>query len=170
MKPITFTGPMVQAIIFGTKTQTRRPKKINVTPGGSLWVRETWCTLDDYDHVPPRKLTVDKGLIWYLADGPKPENYGRTRAAMHLPERYSRIKLQVTDIRPNEKLDWISNYDCLAEGIEQLPNHNFKNYLDPNHPGYSQPFYSFKSLWASIYGVFDGDQEVTVYEFRKLPF
>lgn len=61
-RPILFSGPMVRAILDGTKTQTRRVVKPQPAgawaapgktmcpygaPGDRLWVRETWCYATD---------------------------------------------------------------------------------------------------------------------------
>jgi hypothetical protein len=61
-RPILFSGPMVRAILDGSKTQTRRavkPQSANPAvipcpygaPGDRLWVRETWC-------LPPLALAL----------------------------------------------------------------------------------------------------------------
>ena len=58
--PIIFSGPMIQAILEGKKTQTRRVMKLGNggdypcpygSPGDWLWVRETWAVINIYDHL-----------------------------------------------------------------------------------------------------------------------
>ena len=99
IKPILFNTEMVQAILDGRKTCTRRvvklPKNMSGRPVGKsgdigfmylggikrppyqqgdiLYVRETWCRygkLDDFDHV------IDgTEKYYYLADGANPTPY-----------------------------------------------------------------------------------------------
>lgn len=86
-RPILFSAPMVQAILDGTKTQTRRVAKLtgaghvkevgghrrwhpadpNATtacpygqPSDRLWVRETWAAHWMYDDVPPSAARSDR--------------------------------------------------------------------------------------------------------------
>jgi len=138
-----FSGEMVRAILDGRKTQTRRVVKrwtayalesgIKVErayylSGDRLWVRETfrpWHDVDydcgcggDYctcNHTPQTP-------VCYAAD-----RDGRINAderavgikwtpSIHMPRKYSRILLEITDVRI-ERLQEISEADCRAEGI-----------------------------------------------------
>lgn len=83
-------------------------------PGDLLYVREAWRTLAIYDHLPPRDLP-DDAPIWYEADGPAPDGYGRYRHAMHMPRSRSRITQRVSGARVEMLWD-ISEADAIAEG------------------------------------------------------
>jgi hypothetical protein len=137
--PILFTTDMVKAILDGRKTQTRRVNKLEGLDGDSpyyeiregdlipindmcpygqvsdhLWVRETWKTEVEYDSLSPSQLPAT-AKIWYMADGDAV--YSNTRPSIFLPRKYSRITLEITDIRV-QRVQEISSNDCRAEGVE----------------------------------------------------
>lgn len=144
-RPILMSSPMVRAYLEGRKTQTRRviqavafgefwirwkdgytymiPERakelVALCPygqvGDRLWFREAWATRRIYDQFGPNELPND-APIWYLADGPKPAAFGRTRASIHLPRRFTRILIDpIISIR-TERLQEISEEDAEAEG------------------------------------------------------
>lgn len=176
IKPITFSGPMVRALLAGTKTQTRRLSawannsqltyiiacdkpgwfgneegevqfKVPYVPGDRVYVREGWYAAHSADDVSPRDMDstwkICPAVDWNYADwGIK----GRYRQAMHMPRWASRIWLGITDVRV-QRLQAISESDCIAEGIER----------DPDYP----------NLWKR--GPLKGDQNnVNVTAFPKL--
>ncbi len=141
-KPILFSGPMVRALLDGSKTQTRRvfkAKNGGVWPhkndlpgmhqimrncpyghrigGDRLYVRETWAAPHAYDHLPPRLIPKD-ARIHYAAT----EDRGGLlwRPSIHMPRWASRITLEIAGVRV-ERLEDISEADAIAEGIERLP-------------------------------------------------
>jgi hypothetical protein len=150
-KPIIFSTPMVRAILEGRKTQTRRvvkPHEIKCPwqVGGLLWVRETFAVIDntefDGDIYPEYK--ADKPDDKYPGDWPEDEAKNNSDApkwkpSIHMPKKYARIWLEITDIRV-ERLQDISDYDCAMEGIP-LTSDDGSNY----RPG-------FKLLWDQING------------------
>lgn len=138
-RPITFSGPMVNAILDTKKTQSRRVIKPQPyihkdrwfyshkkcegwgldyveyanpygTPGDRLWVRETW-----------RPSQVE-GTAWHKADG-KDNEHGLWKSPMHMPRWASRILLEITDVKV-EKLKDITATDILAEGIKKETQYN----------------------------------------------
>ena len=139
MKPILFSTPMVQAILAGRKTQTRRlmkpqpdcpyigfdgwrdsPKgsdmlgvihKIPYRIGENLWIRETWAEHQEYynDGSPVYKIPH----FIYKADGVFANKW---RPSIFMPREAARIFLRVTDVRA-ERLQNITPSDCAAEGI-----------------------------------------------------
>lgn len=112
--------------------------------GDRLWVRETWRRADG--------LTV-----YYKAD--EPENRGAGwKSSIHMPYRFSRLKLEIADIRV-ERLQDVGEADAKAEGIL------FYGDLDPEQDDYKNYEYedkygddwgvvtareSFETLWQSI--------------------
>jgi len=149
-KPILFSTEMVQAILSGRKTQTRRVIKepcdygcitgdcdhdvqdqcdnaiLNASPygkpGGKLWVRETWRS--DNTGYAYKASSYDKGFLW--------------KPSIHMPRRAARIILEVTDVRV-ERLQDISGKDAAAEGIQSVSKY-----------GQDADVSDFADLWDSI--------------------
>lgn len=141
-KPILFSGPMVQAILAGTKTQTRRVVKPQLTPGadgiydyvvngrwlGALNPRHgDWNFADKcpYGVVGSRlwvretwsKETID-GVerVAYRADIPNGYNFLGWKPSIFMPRWASRLNLENMAIRV-ERLQDISDADAQAEGL-----------------------------------------------------
>ena len=148
-RPILFTGPMVQSILDGRKTQTRRLVKLPIIdrngsgcelgaselsesdmqycPYGiekdQLWVRETFWPLGD------------KALL-YRADCETPKTYC-WKPSIHMPRWASRITLEIVSVRV-ERVQDITDDDVWAEGAGQLPGMSAQE--------------TYAILWESIYG------------------
>lgn len=148
-------------------------------PGDRLWVRETWQAFFD-DEVPadrPRgpRHTMGiparpdrKSFVFYKADGPgpvHPDGYAAQWCpSIHMPRKYSRITLEITDVRV-ERLQDISETDALAEGcaLECMTPTGDDSDSAIHGPG------GFRALWSSINGAESWDQNpwVWVVEFRR---
>jgi hypothetical protein len=140
MKPIIFSTPMVQAILDGRKTQTRRIVKANIVDrfvlddSGNILgsytegMHEAYPTIDD--------ATYQEGdILWVRETWSKDENgeyvyranYGTTeddsfppsmfkwRPSIHMPREAARIFLRVTNVRV-ERVQEITVDDCRLEG------------------------------------------------------
>lgn len=99
-----------------------------IQPGDRLWVKETWRTVKQHDHLSPRDLHPD-WTIQYLTDRPLsdpsdvddgPTLTGRTRVSIHMCRWMSRLTLHVTDVRV-QRLQDISDQDAAAEGVRPWP-------------------------------------------------
>jgi hypothetical protein len=147
--PILFSGPMVRAILAGTKTQTRRistpwefgastwdqlPRDIHPSlarrhrfgrPGDTLWVRERWCLMDpeSWGTEGSRPRGPRGEAAYYAAtDGYVEGDDGRSpwRPSIHMPRWASRLTLEVADVRM-QRLQDISEADACAEGAKYWP-------------------------------------------------
>lgn len=184
-RPIIFSAPMVRAIIEGRKTQTRRVVKnsgkygVSVlkgakgpcgvlwddcpygAPGDRLWVRETWAPND----VLPLSDRPAGDFI-YRADlnhlG-QSKYSGRWRSSIHMPRHASRITLEIIGVRV-ERLQEISDDDCIAEGLEPCNCAEGCNICALSW----QEEYCL--LWKSIYGPgsWDANPWVWVIQFRRI--
>lgn len=172
-KPILFSTPMVQAILYGRKTQTRRTIKpqpqtaqhgkvlykdreltinslVNHAPiqkGDILWVRETFKLLNPYG-LPQYKYKADWDTY----------NTGvelKWKPGVFMPKSASRIFLSVVGVRV-ERLQDISDTDAIAEGVEQHSDIG--------------AIWSFQSLWESINGQKSWTENpwVWVYDFKRI--
>jgi hypothetical protein len=136
MKPILFSTLMVQAILDGKKTMTRRVIKPQPTKpylcnighvwddghgyeirprynlSDILWIRETWCKTDCFG--------LQNGYV-YKADGEKNKIFNMTgfiakwKPSIFMPRDAARIFLRVTNIKA-ERIQDITEADMLAEG------------------------------------------------------
>ena len=142
-KPILFSTAMVQAILAGQKTMTRRickPLTLNYPvraypnetpeqwlarwnhkppykPGDILWVRETWCTHEDMADVFENQLRPG---YYYKANEIGKEwvndrEIVKWRPSIFMPREAARIFLRVTDVRV-ERLQDITPKDAWDEG------------------------------------------------------
>jgi hypothetical protein len=178
-RPIIFSGAMVQALLAGRKTMTRRlaltsrlireeitpstyhsKTKIMPSPwqkaaaGDRLWVRENLSKKDFYIHYP-----ADGEILgWEIL---RSGSLGRTwpttwlqnpRPSIHMPRDASRLTLIVTEVKV-ERLWDISDDDIRAEGIENTTT----SWLN-----------AWRELWESINGPHDWKRnpQVVALSFR----
>lgn len=194
IKPILFSTPMVQAILDGRKTQTRRVIKPyptgvfeQISPGlcmdrhaslnntisikskyqigDFLWVRETW-----------QRSEYTLNGFTYKAYAHS-EKTGKWKPSIFMPKEAARIFLKVTNVR-KERLHDLSKDDAVKEGIEPIEVWNdklvsdqniFKNYLKDLR-GPLSPRLSFFTLWESINGKesLGNNPWVWVYDFERI--
>lgn len=143
MKPILFNTEMVQAILAGRKTVTRRVVKpqpegqpTRMLPGSSwpgcfaingtnkvikppyqigdiLYVRETWA----HPSLSEVNAGADPEKYLYKADSPlQPCAWGRWHPSIHMPKEAARIFLRVKNVRV-ERLKEISSDQAMDEGF-----------------------------------------------------
>lgn len=143
--PILFSGEMVQAILDGRKTQTRRvinpqalldnKTRVNAcyecpygAPGDLLWVRETWRAVEldnGNDGILYRADNHFKSIensqaaadLWCDAYADR-KHGNKWRPSIFMPRWASRIALAVTDVQV-ERLQEISEEDAIAEGLQK---------------------------------------------------
>jgi hypothetical protein len=182
MKPILFSTPMVQAILAGNKTQTRRViknpphcpihgadpifkygrlrckscDKLEIKPGyqvgDCLYVREKWSTMCR-NQFGAMELT---DLAYAASDVWS----GRVwKPSIHMPKEAARLFLRVTDIRA-ERLQNLSNDDAKAEGMSDIPN---------CARGYKA---NYMLMWDELYKNsgfgWESNPWVWVYEFEQI--
>jgi hypothetical protein len=179
-RPIIFSTPMVQAILQGWKTQTRRivkfprwfleeystfgPVEIQQElecrygneAGDLLWVREAWRPSVRGSYLDPGfvdgfEYRADGAFLPGSHDGIKNQLIsGRWRPSMHMPRRISRITLKVIEVRC-ERLQDISEADARAEGIHSNGLHGDDPYhWESEDSGYITARSAFRELWDLI--------------------
>ena len=104
MKGIIFSTPMVQRVLDGTKTMTRRLGKTIFDVGDICYVKETWARLE--------------GEYLYKADYGEMSTpcYARWKPSLFMPRVAARIFIRIEEVGI-ERLQDITEEDILAEGI-----------------------------------------------------
>lgn len=170
-RPILFSTEMVQAILEGSKTQTRRvvnqpARKIFYNTktkqfegesgrivkcpygqvGDVLWVRESFTFNTDVQSAPIFKADskIPKFIKW--------------KPSIHMPKEACRLFLRIKDIRV-ERLQDISRGDAMAEGCPF-----------PNIAKETFPTKWFRELWIKINGEqsWNDNPFVWVIEFERI--
>lgn len=155
-RPILFSTAMVQAILEGRKTQTRRV--IKPQPEGQpmycyagsdrrdhnkwlhggkrytppchgddiLWVRETWRATGVISE--PYAYKADEEILYLIGEeGQTLSLMYKWRPSIHMPREACRLRLRVKNVRV-ERLQDITEEDAKAEGChERLLNDGWKN-------------------------------------------
>jgi len=179
--PILFTTEMVQAILAGRKTQTRRIVKPQPGEGGLV----SWSQIPEY--APPKwagyKLNSEKEEFWkcrygykgdllwvketyclpkaefpnaeviYKADQKWPDLL-KWKSSYYMPKRFARIWLRVKDIRV-ERVQDITAADAIAEGLERsygAYTTYYRDYISNESHPFDNPVLSYMSLWLKING------------------
>ena len=165
-RPIICSAPMVQALLAGRKTMTRRVLKPQPGFTGKMWhiagrgggcfvSEETEIADAALDHIP---FAIGDRLWcreahWFTDDGDSVPVAGNEQASegeqlrspIHMPRWASRLTLVVTDVRVQRVQD-ISEDDAIAEGIEATRVTEAEILAMPLAlPG-------FRSLWNRIHG------------------
>lgn len=149
--PSPFFRPMgpVWAVrqLWDGNAQVKTPYHV----GDRLWVRETWRTLQKWDHLKPSLVMDDFDKIDFAATGFHRNPlwaWGKSRPSIFLPRWASRLTLTVTDVRV-QQLQEISEEDAMAEGAGSLESHM---------PGtaFISHVEAFQKLWDGLNGKRDG--------------
>lgn len=144
------------------------PLNVRWNVGDRLWVQETWAMAS---------RATDVGTIYYRASenrsytefceqipikscGLIQPSWPKWKPAIHMPRTFSRITLEVTEVRV-ERLQDISEEDAIAEGAEPI--------LVPPDGGSAPHIEGFRAIWNRING--DGSWAanpfVTATTFRR---
>jgi hypothetical protein len=179
--PILFSTEMVQAILDGRKTMTRRKNihnTINESP--DKWLCNGTINEDgfftfgsdefhtDIDIYCPygkpgdilwvrEKFETDLGQVNFYAGNPEVllnkayVQLTKWKPSIHMPKAAARIWLQITDIRV-ERLHEITDEDAIAEGIKVIEKDEAYFDYQYNVGSCATAKGSFYSLWTSING------------------
>lgn len=195
-RPISFSGPMVRALLAGVKTQTRRAYKLRRhpdigcemaaselareplhvierccpygVPGDRLWVREAFRGDVAHDHLPPSELPPAYA-VRYEAEGGIRAGLGEVDGRLRPPMFMPRRLSRITLELTKvrvELLHAISEADALAEGVERH-EHGFRHYGNRAVVA-KDARCSYATLWDAINGPYAWNENpwVWVLAFR----
>lgn len=133
---LLFNAEMVRRLLDGSKTQTRRPRKIGgYKRGDIIWARETFALHPD----------ADEGYIYRATDPGWDDNDSGIKwtPSILMPRVASRITLEITDVRV-QRVQEISEADAKDEGVELT-------YDNDHYEGIEIYKDEFRRLWNDLY-------------------
>lgn len=160
---ISFDATMFRAIIFGAKTQTRRPGSGVRVPlaeeglhfrskygevGSVLWAKEPWAAGHRFDLEEACDI-LPTARVYYEASEPLVGLM--QRPARTMPRWASRMQLRVCEIKI-QRLQDISEKDAVEEGFS------------PSEFGTARD--AFELYWKAIYGASSWDKNVIVWAIK----
>jgi len=121
-RPTLFSTPMVQAILAGRKTQTRRIRT-NAQAGDLLWVKETFFVVVEDPCKREVKWIYKADMKGDINDNP----FGykiKWKPSIFMPREACRLFLRVLDVR-TEQAHALTEADAKAEGVEKDGSYRF---------------------------------------------
>ncbi len=197
LKPILFKTEMVQSILVGRKTQTRRIINVPSSTNFAGFVigdtkRNDYAGFSDINNVKIDFLIKPKykvgDVLWvretwnnslnpneycYKADTDNPiylDKQWKWKPSLFMPLDACRLFLKVTNVRI-ERLQDISNQDAINEGIEPKKIESVTFFKDYGYNNFihRNPKSSFATLWFEVNGKESWEQNpfVWVIEFER---
>lgn len=196
-RPILFSGAMVRALLDGSKTQTRRALRSQVTapavmqmagPGHAEIINEYGVHIPGWacpygqpgDRLWVREAWARTHVAQAMAEwvvyreGDNRTDYGGPwKPSIHMPRAASRILLEIVSVRV-ERLQDISEEDAKAEGISPHEVRQFAIFglsAAERAAVYRDAAVGpFQGLWQHINGVgsWDANPWVWVVEFKRV--
>lgn len=186
-KPILFSTPMVQAILDGRKTQTRRIVK-NIPaeaenntellqilisgwhskygsifcpygkPGDVLWVRETWKSLGFSQDTNAMLISYKDGASkWVRVQGEK-KLFAQNKWKPSIHMPKDAARIWLKNNKVRvERLHDISDEDAIKEGVEFIPGFATQNWKDYSDK-YAPPFISPQHSFISLWDSINGEE------------
>ena len=178
-RPIIFSAPMVNALLDGRKSMTRRVLKsqppewvtrmchegrngwigsgdghgtlmhVPYAVGDRLWCREGFSYGWPVEENHQLPECNQAHAITYRADGNRPFGGGRWHSPIHMPRWASRLTLVVSDVRVQRVQD-ISEADAQAEGLVDVYE-GWATDRDGRHWG-PEARASYRVLWNDLHG------------------
>lgn len=190
MKGICFKEPLFIATIEGRKTQTRRIMKTQPEDGqGYLGMQDDYAIFIGGKLFKPRYKVGEKvylkepyathdvdcgkliGTAYRYGVVDDVFDYYKFKNKLFMPEKFARYFIEITAVRC-ERLQDISENDCIREGIIKLPNpmkiYHFEH--KQNDWGWTSPIGAYAELTDKIYGkgTWESNHYVWVYDYKLI--
>lgn len=139
-------------------------------PGDLLYVKENHYITDD-GHNEYAVFSADESKVREHAatlkriKGTIPENiwerHAKLRPSIHMPRKYSRLTLEITDVRVERLQDMEGQHpsesDAIAEGVNKIHHGDGAYYYsafrnEPHPKNWCDPTDAYRELWESING------------------